>query len=68
MLKESTGLSFSKYLQSVRMENAKKLLEGNNLTVAVVAQLTGYSSESHFVQCYKKYYGYTPGKTEKRNH
>ncbi len=60
ILKDSTGTSFSKYLQNVRMNNAVKLMQQSNLSVSAIAQLVGYNSESYFIQIFKRYYGRTP--------
>lgn len=65
ILKDATGLGFSKYVLEIRMKNASKLLEQSNLNIATIAQLVGYNSESHFVQMFKKYYGFTPGNIKK---
>lgn len=61
LLKDLIGVSFSKYLLDVRMKNAQVLLKRGDLSVSVVAQLTGYNSESYFVQVFRRYYGKTPG-------
>ena len=66
LLKNDTGKSFSKYLLDVRMRHAKNLLEKNSVSIAAISQMIGYSSESHFVQMFKQYYGFTPG-TYKKN-
>lgn len=60
LVNDATGLRFSKYLLKVRMENALKILARNDLSISEVARLTGYNSESHFIQLFKKYYGITP--------
>lgn len=60
LVNDATGLRFSKYLLKVRMENARRILARKDLSISEVAQLTGYNSESHFIQLFKKYYGTTP--------
>ncbi len=60
LVNDATGLRFSKYLLKIRMENARKILAREDLSISEVAQLTGYNSESHFIQLFKKYYGKTP--------
>ncbi len=61
VLKKEYGRSFSKLLLEVRMKKALLYLQQGNLNISTVAQFVGYNSESHFVQMFKKYYGYTPG-------
>lgn len=60
LVNDATGFRFSKYLLKIRMENALKILAREDLSISEVAQLTGYNSESHFIQQFKKYYGTTP--------
>lgn len=61
LFKKKCGMSFSAYLQKVRMEKAKELLETNpNMTVAEIATAVGYNDYSHFIQVYKRYFGQTP--------
>ncbi len=59
------GQSITAYIFNYRMEQAKKLLNDTNLTVAEVADRVGYVNASHFVQNFKKTYGLTPDKYRK---
>lgn len=43
-----------------RMEHAKYLLSGNEMTVATVARMCGYHSEVHFMRQFKQTEGVTP--------
>lgn len=61
LFKQKTGESFSRYLLKVRMEKAQKLIEKDELSISDISTLVGYNSVSHFIQSYKKFYGYTPG-------
>lgn len=65
IFKLETGMSFSKYLLKVRMEKARALILSGESRVSDVAQLVGYNSAAHFVQMYKKYYGYTPSQSKR---
>jgi two-component system response regulator YesN len=62
IFKVETGMSFSKYLLKVRMEKAQELLKQEDIKIMEVARLVGYNSVPHFVQKFKKYFGYTPAK------
>ncbi|HZG86424.1 response regulator transcription factor [Paenibacillus sp.] len=63
LFKHETGVKFSEYLLSVRMQRAKELLETcPQLSISDVANAVGYNDSSYFVQLFKKYYGQTPGK------
>ncbi|TBL78650.1 response regulator [Paenibacillus thalictri] len=67
LFKKKTGMRFSQFLLSVRMEKAKSLLDGGTaLSIAEVASSVGFNDYSYFIQMYKKYYGETPGKLKKQ--
>jgi len=53
-------LTFTKYLTSLRMEKAKKLLNDKNKKIINVAMEVGYTDPYYFSHCFKKYYGVSP--------
>ncbi|MDN5353134.1 MAG: hypothetical protein PWQ12_2055 [Clostridiales bacterium] len=53
------GISPYRYLETIRIEKAKKLLEGGKLPIDVALQ-TGFSDQSHFSNFFKKFIGLTP--------
>ncbi len=53
------GISPYSYLQTIRIGNAKKLLE-QGVTPAQAALATGFSDQSHFTNYFKKLIGLTP--------
>lgn len=53
------GISPYSYLQTIRIGNAKKLLE-QGTTPAQAALATGFSDQSHFTNYFKKLIGLTP--------
>ena len=65
LFKHITGLSFSRYLLKVRMENAKELVDKGNFKIYEVSNMVGYNSTSYFVKIFKQYYGITPGERKK---
>lgn len=60
--KEQTGEGVLDFINKVRLEKAKKLLKESDMTVADVAQRTGYSNSVALIRVFKKYEGITPGK------
>ena len=60
LFKKETGLNFSTYLSSVRMEKAKELLTKTNDTIAVIAEAVGYPEQKYFSQQFKKIVGVKP--------
>lgn len=55
-----TGVTFSKKLLSMRMEEAMHLLITTEYTVAKTAALVGYQDRSHFSRNFKEYTGLSP--------
>ncbi len=53
------GISPYSYLETIRIDKAKKMLEQGILPIDVALQ-TGFSDQSHFSNFFKKYIGLTP--------
>ncbi len=63
LFKRKSGMGFQNYLQTVRMEKARHMLEkGTEMSVSEVASEVGFNDYSYFIQTYRKYFGETPGK------
>jgi TolB-like protein/AraC-like DNA-binding protein/tetratricopeptide (TPR) repeat protein len=60
-VKKETGESVSVFIRNVRLDNAKKLLEDETLTVSEIAYQVGFNSTSYFTKCFRERYGHTPG-------
>jgi transcriptional regulator GlxA family with amidase domain len=60
------GVSIVKFLNTVRCNEAKKLLETTDLSITEIAISVGFNSSSHFTETYKKIIGETPAQTRKR--
>ncbi len=56
--KKVYGITIRAYIIQLKMEQSKSLL--NRYSVNETAAILGYKSVSHFIQSFKKYYGYTP--------
>lgn len=57
---KKTGMTTSCYVQKVRLEKAKKLLEESDLNLLQIAQLVGYSHQSSLTRLFKKHEGIFP--------
>ncbi|MEG2679021.1 MAG: helix-turn-helix domain-containing protein, partial [Oscillospiraceae bacterium] len=62
---EVSGQTFSEYLNSVRIEQAKLKLSQSDDTIYSIARQVGYNSERYFVTIFKKMTDLTP--TQFRN-
>jgi transcriptional regulator GlxA family with amidase domain len=60
--KAATGSSLIEYLQNLRVEEAKQLLETTDLPVEDISEKTGYSDTSFFRRLFKRLTGLTPSK------
>ena len=65
LFKAQYGISPSKYLISIRLENAKKLMKYPFLTLEECALQSGFSSLQYFCRLFKKETGISPGKYKK---
>ncbi len=60
LFKNEIGVGFLAYLTNIRMEKAKKLLLSTPLSVAEVAERSGYGDYRVFTKVFKKSEGVTP--------
>ncbi|MGM9602116.1 MAG: helix-turn-helix domain-containing protein [Faecousia sp.] len=60
LFKSEIGVGFLAYLTNIRMEKAKKLLLSTTLSVAEVAEQSGYGDYRVFTKVFKKAEGSTP--------
>ena len=58
--KEVTGLTFTKYVQALRMELAFKLLKAGKDEIRYIAWKCGYGDVSYFSNCFKSHFGFRP--------
>ncbi len=65
--KKITGKTIINYIVEQRMAYAKLLLVTTNYSIIDIAQTLGYSSQSFFIQVFKKHYGKTPLQYKKDN-
>lgn len=60
VFKSHTGMSFNTYLDTIRIEQAKKLLMEDKLKVYQVCEKVGYKNIDYFHSKFKKYVGVSP--------
>lgn len=60
--KDITGIPPIEYATRNKIEQAKQMLQGNEISITAVAYDLGFSSGQHFSSIFKKYTTYSPGK------
>lgn len=68
LFKNEIGVNFLSYLTNIRMEKAKKLLLSTSLSVAEVAEQSGYGDYRVFTKVFKKSEGITPSQYRRDFH
>lgn len=58
--KNYTGFSVKKYILTLRMNQAKLLLQNSNYHVEEISEIVGFHDTAHFIQIFKKMVGVTP--------
>ena len=58
--KRRVGLTPSRYVESVRIERAKGLIDSAELSIAQIALAVGFTDQSHFTRRFRSYVGNTP--------
>jgi transcriptional regulator GlxA family with amidase domain len=53
------------YVQRLRLEHARELLRDTNLTVAEVAEFSGYRNQAYFGKVFRQKLSLTPGSYRK---
>ncbi|MEK4118758.1 response regulator [Paenibacillus sp. FSL W8-0919] len=60
IFKEETGMTFSEYLNRVRIDASRKLLESRRYSVKQVSVQVGFSTYNYFFKVFKERTGMTP--------
>ena len=60
LFKQEMGITFTDYLNSLKIEHACQLLEHSNLSIIDVSLSTGFDDQSYFTKVFKKAKGLTP--------
>jgi YesN/AraC family two-component response regulator len=66
LFKEITGLTYQSYVNRVRIEQAKKMLHDDALSVTDAGYAVGYSDLTHFERIFKKIVGSNPTQFRRR--
>jgi two-component system response regulator YesN len=64
---KKVGMTFMKYLTSIRMHRAKELLADPELPIQDIATQVGYYSSRHFTKTFTDFFGYYPSDCRKKS-
>ncbi|MBR1862140.1 MAG: helix-turn-helix transcriptional regulator [Lachnospiraceae bacterium] len=68
LFKKNTGISLGEYIRKERVKAAANMLEFSDMSASEIAGLLHFSSQSHFIQCFKKEMGCTPAHYRNTSH
>ena len=62
LFKKDLGLSFSEYINGLRVEKAKLMISAGGIAISDIAVRSGFGSEQNFFKQFKRHTGVTPNK------
>lgn len=66
LFKKHTGVTISKYVQTLRIENAKKLLQETDMDISRISETCGFLDFSYFCRCFKSFVRFSPSDFRKK--
>ena len=66
-VKEMTGITVGEFIRNLRMQQAARLLEKGDITIAQVTYAIGMVNPTHFTTAFKRYFGITPTEYMKKH-
>lgn len=67
LIKSKTGMTFSAFVQNIKLEKAEFLLRTTDFPIEELAKQVGYENLSYFYRIFRKKYGLTPHNLRKQN-
>ena len=70
LIKNLMGMTYSEIVRTVRIERSQDFLTNTTMTIANIAEATGYDTPEHYIRQFKKHTGITPSayRKEKSKH
>ncbi|SDC63622.1 two-component system, response regulator YesN [Paenibacillus sp. UNCCL117] len=68
LFKKETGETFIEYVNRMKVNRAKELLDQTNLSVAKIGEALGYDNHSYFIKMFKSVAGFTPQEYRNGSH
>lgn len=67
VFKKEAGENIKQYIRNVRMEKAKELLSGTQMSVREIGGHVGYRNMSYFSRCFRQQFGSSPESYRREN-
>ncbi len=67
LFKKEMGINVSQYINELKIEQAKNMLQNSDMKIIEIANHLSFSSQSHFIQVFQKITGVTPNKYRQQN-
>ena len=61
VFKETMGMAPHRFLLTLRLQHARRMLDGPDASVSDVAHRTGFADQAHLTRLFKREFGLTPG-------
>lgn len=65
LFKTEMGVTFSGFLNGMRVEQSKAMLRDNQLSMNEICERLGFEEQSYFIKVFRRHTGMTPGKYRK---
>lgn len=66
-MNESTGKTFSAYVEKIRMEHARELLLTKEFPIQEISEMIGYTNTNSFYKAYRRVFSESPRTTRQRH-
>ena len=60
LFKQQFSFGIHEYVQKVRMDKAKELLDDSALKIQDISEMLGYKDKNYFSKAFRNYYGCSP--------
>lgn len=67
-IRAHSGMTLREYLNAVRLNYARRLLQGTDLSIEEIARQSGYRYANYFIRAYRKAFGSSPGADRAATH
>lgn len=67
LLKQKTGMTYTEYVQNLRLDEAERLLTGSSLSIEQIADAVGYQNKGYFYRIFAERHQMTPARFRKEH-